>query len=372
MKICMVLSTPFPPQEGIGYYVYHLSKRLIRRNHEITIITRGSSQVETDRWNDIQIVRVPFFPLYPFHIHVHSFFLNRLMKNLEKSFDVIHTHVPLPPVISTNLPVLCTMHGSIMGNAKAIKIEDFQSLANRLVSTWISRPLVRNHLSNSTWVTAVSKSVADELALFYGYQGATVIGNGVDENLFTPVAGSRDDNYILYVGRLDYGKGLNDLIDSAERIWDRCGLPIYIIGSGPLEAKIKEKIKKLHLENFVRLLGQIEQKELITIYQNSRIFILPSYYEGLPTVLLEAMSCGLPVIATDVSGCNDVIIDRYNGILVPPGDPGKIFEAVTMLHTDDDLRKKISNNARKTILEKFRWDTIVDGVEKCYRACVNA
>ena len=98
MKIAMIISTPFPPEEGIGHYIYNLSKKLMENGHKITVITRGSFKTKIEFFEGIRVIKVPFIPLYPFHIHIHKFFVNRIFKSIENEFDLIHFHTPLPPV----------------------------------------------------------------------------------------------------------------------------------------------------------------------------------------------------------------------------------------------------------------------------------
>ncbi len=76
MKICMVMSTPFPPKEGIGYYTYNLSKQLMKKGHEVVVITRGSwKKTQRDVFDGIEIIRTPFIPIYPFYLQLHKIFV---------------------------------------------------------------------------------------------------------------------------------------------------------------------------------------------------------------------------------------------------------------------------------------------------------
>ena len=86
----MIMSTPFPPEEGIGNYVYGLSSKLINLGHKVTIITRGNLfKTRREFIDDICVIKPPFFPLYPFHIQFHGLFLNRIFKKMEEEFDIL-------------------------------------------------------------------------------------------------------------------------------------------------------------------------------------------------------------------------------------------------------------------------------------------
>lgn len=372
MRICMIISTPFPPEEGIGFHVYNISRRLIERGHEVFVITRGSLKLETDTLEGIKIFRVPFIPLYPFHVHIHGFFLNRFFKSVESNFDLIHIHMPLTPILKTSLPIITTMHGSIIGNANSIKITDFKSLAIKILAKFVSYPLSCTLIKNSKAVISISNSVFNQLNDHYASSNIQIICNGVDERAFTPKKDKKSSgNYILYVGRLSYGKGIFDLLEASKQIIKYCNIKILLVGKGELELKIKKRIFENNLENNVILKGHLENNELIEIYKKAKIFAFPSHYEGLPTALLEAMACGLPIVTTSVSGCVDLIQDNYNGLLVPPKSPKKLSERIITLIKDDLLRERLGKNARKTVENNYTWDSIVDEIESVYKEVLN-
>lgn len=366
----MIISAPMPPQEGIGNYVYNLSKNLLERGHQITIITRGSMHVNTGSINGITIIRVPFIPLYPLHISIHGLFVDKVFNSIEKNYDIVHIHAPLTPIVKTSLPIVSTIHGSMVENSKALEVIDINSAASRILSSFVSYPLVLKLIEKSSLVTTVSNSVASELKKYYGLDNAVVVGNGVNEKDFLPRRVKDQENYILYVGRLSYGKGLFDLLDAIKLICENYDTKFMIVGEGNIAGKLKKKVKKEKLNNNVLFKGYIGGEDLIRLYQNATMFVLPSHYEGLPTVLLEAMSCALPSIAASVSGCVDVIQNGENGLLVPPRSPIKLAESVNMLLEDSLLREKLGNNARKTIEERFTWNFVANQMEKCYESLI--
>ncbi len=373
MKICMILSTPFPPKEGIGYYTYNLSKKLIEVGHKVVVITRGSwIKNQREVFEDIEIIRTPFIPIYPFYLSLQKLFVSKVFKLLESEIDVVHIHSPLPPYIKTTHPVILTIHTPMLSDNNYINIKSIYSLLTKISARFVSFPLELKHIKSSNIITTVSKSVAQELKE-YGLKldEVSVIPNGVDEKLFYPSKkGSENDKkYIMYAGRIDREKGVFDLAESAKTICkQRADISFIIAGNGRDFNKLKRKIKKTGLQNKFILLGQIEKNQMIKLYQNAALFILPSYHEGLPTVLLEAMSCGLPIIATDVRGNRDLISNGENGLLIPPKNPKKMAETIITLLEDQKLIERLSKNARKTIIEKYTWNAIFNKFLKCYES----
>jgi L-malate glycosyltransferase len=144
------------------------------------------------------------------------------------------------------------------------------------------------------------------------------------------------------------------------------GIKFVICGTGPLLQKLKDIIRNVGLEEKVLFLGRIERKKLINLYKNATIYVICSVYEGLPTVLLEAMACGLPVVATNIGGNRDLISSNINGLLIPPRSPEKMAQMIQLLWNDECLRKKLGQNARETIIKRYTWDIITNDYVKLY------
>lgn len=366
MKICMVISTPFPPEEGIGYHVYNLSKNLIKRGHEVTVITRGFLKVEKSFLDGIKIIKTPFIPLYPIHVNIHGLFVNNLLKSIEHKFDIINIHTPLSPIIKTNLPTISTIHTSVIENARHTEIVDLKSLSAKIMTKLVSSSLISKLIKNSNLVATVANSVARELKKYYGFDKANVVGNGVDEKLFKPIKKKGKEKYILYVGRLSYRKGLFDFLKVAKQICKNYHIKFILVGKGELEGKLKERVRKENLQDKIIFLGHISRKKLIQLYQNATLLIMPSHYESGPLVILEAMSCGVPIVSTRVGIAPEVISNMKNGILVPVKSPKKIAEAIIKLLKNKGLRRKLGDNARKSILKKHTWKIVTDKYENLY------
>jgi glycosyltransferase involved in cell wall biosynthesis len=370
MHVCMI-AREFPPVSGgIGYYVYNLSKGLIKKGHKVTVITRGSTRrVEKEVIDGINVYNATFFPLYPFHMALHGLFVNSLLKSLGPEFNLVHLHSPLTPSIKTSLPIVTTVHTAMRIDSRYHEVVDPYSLAEKVQSMYFSPFLESQLLKLSNIVTAVSPSVASELN-GYGMDSSkvAVMWNGVDEKTFFPIRNKEKmEKYVLYTGVLRARKGLFDLIKCAIIVKKTIpDIKFVICGTGPLLQKLKEQVRRVGLEEQVIFLGRVDRKKLIQIYQNATIYVLPSIYEGLPTVLLEAMACGLPIVATNIGGNRDIISSNVNGLLVPPSSPKEMAQMITLLWADESLRKRLGGSATETILKKYTWDMITDDFVHVY------
>ncbi len=373
MHVCYIMSTPYPPEEGIGNYVYNLSKKLIENGHKVTIITRGSwNKTQNEVIDGVEIIKVQFIPLYPFYMSLHGIFVNKIFRSLESRIDIVHIHSPLPPFIETSLPLITTVHTPMLVDFNYVKITSFYSLLSKISARLISYSLELKLLRTSDIVTTVSESVAQEFKNYYFDNGKiVVVGNGVDETFFVPVQNSieKENQYIMYAGHIDREKGLFDLLECGKYVcYQRPDILFLLAGKGRDFDTLKKKAKKLGLQDKFIFLGQVGREQLVGLYQHSAVFAFPSYHEGIPTVLLEAMSCGLPIIATNVRGNRDLIIHGKNGILVPPRSPKEMADAILMLLDDGNLRKELGTNARKTIEEKYTWDIVSTKILHCYES----
>jgi glycosyltransferase involved in cell wall biosynthesis len=153
--------------------------------------------------------------------------------------------------------------------------------------------------------------------------------------------------YALYIGRLSYEKGLDTLLSA----WDKLLIPLKIAGDGPL----REFVQK-HVENssFIEYLGQVSQKSAIDLIRKSRFLVFPSrLYEGLPMTIIEAFSCGVPVIASDLTSRVEILRDSETGILYTSGDPINLAANAEWLWNHPELSAEIGRNAWHEYKEKY-------------------
>ncbi len=365
----MIIDNIPPVAAGPGYHVYGLSKKLMERKHQVAIITRGSwkKPYSEELINGILVYRVRFIPIYPFHLQLHGFFVSRFLKSIESNFDLIHLHNANIPFVDTSLPKVVTEHGTMRGYVPYRKILDLPSLIVRTFSSMYIE-IDRRIVKKANRVIAISKACADELESFYGIADSKIIDNAVDSKFFCP-PDYKDTkvSYVLYAGRLSAEKGLIDLVKSAVHVCRKYpNFKFFLAGKGPLEGYLRKLVSALSLESNFFFAGTVNHETLLKYYQNATVYVLPSYREGLPTTLLEAMSCGLPVVATMIPGILDVIENSKTGLLVPPQSPEKLANALLVLIEDRKLREEIAINARKHVQKHYDWDIIASKIENVY------
>jgi len=367
-----MISREFPPYGGgIGWYVYHLSRKLAEKANNVTVITRGSaSKTRSETTNGIEVFEAPFFPVYPFHIFAHGVFVNRILRSLESKFDMVHLHSPLPPPVQTSLPVVLTVHTPVKVDARYHEAHNPFLLAEKMQSELIYPPIELKLIRMSRRITSVSQSVAKELSE-YGVDPSevTVVGNGVDEKAFAPGQKEKGEKYVLYTGVLRSRKGLFDLLQCGKCVVEAYPeLKFFIVGKGPFLSILERKVRKMRLQENMVFKGYVTRDRLIQIYQNAYLQVVPSHYEGLPTVLLEGMSCGLPVVATAVGGNVEVISSGVNGFLVPPKAPDAMSKIILQLLDNPELARNVGMAARQTIEDNFTWDRVADNFIRCYES----
>lgn len=179
---------------------------------------------------------------------------------------------------------------------------------------------------------------------------------GVDTERFSSSGDFKDDKSegarLLFVGRLHGVKGLSSLLKAFSTITEQYPeARLTLIGKGPSKDKLVELSDRLDISDQIEFTGEIEHSELPKYYQEGDIFILPSLSEGLSNVLMEAMSSGLPIVATDVGGNPELVKHNKGGYLVEPDDPSDLAEAVISLIKKKDRREKMGEFNREYIQE---------------------
>jgi glycosyltransferase involved in cell wall biosynthesis len=398
MKV-LVLTTTFPrwKDDSTPGFVYELSKRLKNRGIEIFILAphhKGSKFYE--EVEDLKIHRFPYF--YP-NKYQKLAYEGGILPNLKRSWlariqmpelilaelywaqklvkkekiDLIHSHWLIPSglvggIISRFLgtPHITTAHAGDVFTMERIKFLN---------------PLWNFILVNSDMVTVNSrytKGIVEKLSKgIKNKPTIKIIPMGINTKNFYPTGDKTDifpqNNVIFSVGRLVEKKGIKFLIEAMPLILREIPYAKLIIGgSGPLENELKDLVKSLNLGKKIFFTGYIKNSELPKYFRAADVFVLPSIQtkvgdtEGLGIVLLEAMGCGTPVVGSNIGGITDIIHNGKNGLLVEPKNPKDIAEKVIILFSNNNLRKKFSENGLKIVLERFSWEVVTDKFVKIY------
>jgi glycosyltransferase involved in cell wall biosynthesis len=180
--------------------------------------------------------------------------------------------------------------------------------------------------------------------------------------------GNDSETTLLFVGRLNEGKGLFDLIDAFESLVEEYSVELLIAGKGPLAEPLRSEIATRGLDEHVRLLGY--RTDIPAVMNSSDVFILPSYREGTPRAITEALSTGLPVISTDIAGIPDQVDHGRSGYLIQPGDIRELRERIATLLSDSDLRMAMGEHASGDV-QMFDAESKRCEYRELYRALLN-
>ena len=177
---------------------------------------------------------------------------------------------------------------------------------------------------------------------------------------------------LLFLGRFGKRKGIYDLIEVVSKlIVNYPNLKLYAGGDGEIE-KVEAMIKNKNMEKNVQLLGWVTGREKERILKEASFYVLPSYNEGMPMSLIEGMAYKNVCISTDVGGIPKVINNNVNGVIIKPGDKEKLYSALKKLLDNGELRQKLSNNARRTVEEKFNIENNIEKLIDLYEELCDA
>jgi len=173
-------------------------------------------------------------------------------------------------------------------------------------------------------------------------ENLAVIPMGMDPRIFHPSPNQRQD-HCLFVGALTKRKGVHYLLQALARVE---GLRCVIVGDGPERAAIVKGVQQLGLADRVRLAGVInDRKQMAEAYNSASFLVLPSVSEGLPFAILEAIACGLPILATALPGFQGAVRDGYNGLLLPARDVDALADRMRILADSPELRSKMGERS---------------------------
>ena len=290
-----------------------------------------------------------------------------VLLNKEKP-TIVHTHTPKAGTIGIIASFLCrvpvrihTIAGMPLLEEVGIKRKILE-LIERITLTCTTKVLVNSF--NLKEVITKNKYCDDRKISVLGHGSS----NGIDLTYFSPTAvsiysvdmtrkryGLTQKHFVfVFVGRLVGDKGINELVESFESIFESFPdsrlllVGDYEVGLDPLQSRTNAII-----ENNVGIISVGYQTDIRPLLSVSNVLVFPSYREGFPNVVMQAGAMGLPSIVSDINGCNEIIVGGTNGIIIPPKNTEHLKDAMIQLLTDKNYYITLKNNCRKLILERY-------------------
>lgn len=280
-----------------------------------------------------------------------------------KNFDLVHTHSTEAGIIGrlaahcAGFPSVHTVHGVPFAEDRHEALNRFVLACERAVA-----PMTDRIITNAD-------AIADEyLQLGIGrHDQYTTVYSGIDVERFATADPAPDlpgDGLrITMVGRLVEGKGLGVLLDAVAEL-DRTDVTVSVVGDGPERGTFEADIRNRGLADIVHTLGY--RDDIDRILAASDVFVLPSFREGTPRVITEAMASGLPIVATDIAGIPEQVTDGENGYLVSTGDPKALADRLNRLLDDAGRRAAFGEQSRARV-EQFSTNAMITDLDAVYQ-----
>jgi len=392
LGVCMIISSFYPLIGGAERQAEQLASRLIERGIEVCVLTRRYEGLKGyGRINGVPVHRIFTSNKGPIIASLSYTLLSLLWlyKNGRK-YPILHCHTALSPAtigaiarILLHKKVICKIACSgTYGDVAQIQQLPLAGLRKRLLH-WIDAFVVLNDEARKELETLGLTNVLTEK-----------IPNGVDTDLFQPASPeersalrerlglAQKRNLVLFAGKLTPQKGLDTLLHAWAQLWLSERLPsprvgrgaggegqeraqLLILGEGSQRVSLDRLAKRLGIADTVSFLGK--QENILEYFKAADIFVLPSLAEGMSNSLLEAMSCGLAVIAADNAGNREVINSPDSGIIVEPQNPHQLAEALEMLLNNRELVARLGQQARCVVKERFSLTDVVEQYEQLYK-----
>jgi N-acetyl-alpha-D-glucosaminyl L-malate synthase BshA len=352
--------TCYPTVGGSGILATRLGVELAKTGHDIHFITYERPyaiqgyDIPNVKVHLVSVVEYPLFKYPPYTIALASE-MARVTK--KETLDLIHVHYALPHATAAQLareitgtPYITTLHGSdvtILGSDPSYE------------------PINTMSIEASDAITTVSKYMAIEAKNNLKIEkNIHVIPNFVDHETYQPAPCQIVENprpkgiTLVHVSNFRPVKRIEDLIYSMCIITKKePNAQLILVGDGPERHRVERLIDRLDLRKNILVTGY--RSDVAAMMNCADALVLCSETENAPLTILEGMSCGLPIIATNVGGIPEQVQDGENGFLVPVKHPEEIAEAALKLNADPKLTAKMGANARKTVMERYTKDIVL-------------
>jgi len=335
---------------------------------------------------------VSFVPCYSTDkiFPVDNWFFNRSLskKASEINADVYEAHLSSGYGLlkalkqqGSSKPFVHTVHGVLADEYEQARRNAHSSFRGRVANQFMHRlaNLEEETAKNATLIVTVSKHSFEKIQKHYHVDKAKVriVPNGVDPEKFKPREereavkrqfGLDDKPIVLFVGSLIPRKGLPFLVEAAKKtVKQQADTKFVMVGDGPLKSQLMSSLDKANLSGNFLFLSGLTEDALAAVYNCADVFVLPSIQEGQGIVLLEAQATAKPVVAFNVGGVNEAVLDGETGLLVNRGNSDELADALLKLLSDESLREKLGANGRRFVMDNFTWDLCAERMLAVYR-----
>jgi glycosyltransferase involved in cell wall biosynthesis len=387
VRIALV-SQEYPPETahgGIGTQTYLKAHGLSSRGHEVHVISASADDQHHETWNsDIHVIRIPgAYDRLPAQTEPVAWLTYSV--EVAAAVAALHQRSPLDVVDFpewggegyihllnqtpwSHIPTVIQLHGPLVMLAHTLGWPEIDSEIYR-VGTAMEQTCLR--LADA--VFSSSRCSADWCTRHYGYprEPPPILHTGVDTRLFAPRNVTRESRpTIIFAGNLAATKGVGLLVEAACRLAvEFPALQLCLMGRGEANyvAELQTKARAAGRPDLLAILGYVPQQDLARHFSRAHVFAAPSVYEGGPGfVYLEAMSCGLPVVACTGSGAAEVVTPGENGLLVPPGDLESLIEGLRRLLRSREERERMGQCGREYVLAEADSEMCLRRLEGFY------
>jgi glycosyltransferase involved in cell wall biosynthesis len=374
MKI-LLINNEFPPIGGGGSTVTAYALRYLQhKGHEVTLITSAFQGLSTrETIEGATVIRIPAIRRYrhvaaPWELVI--FGLSALVYTfgytLRHRVDFIQAYFAVPAgwvawvlYYLRGIPYGLYFGGSDIPNANPSRYRYIYPLLTPLLRA-IWRPASFRVVCSQELVALAKK--ADPHSEFI------LIPNGVETERFRPIERSKNPRVkILFIGRLIHRKGFQRVIQALPKLRTLAQRPfeVEVVGTGAYQVELDTLAEKLGVSDLIRYVGSMPYEKLEKAYQYADIFVLTSLSEGMPSVILEAMGCGLPIVASNVGGNNEIVHEGENGFLITGDDVEMLAQRFATLINDEALRQRLGQKSRELSLQ-YDWSNIMRRYNELY------
>jgi len=364
----------YPTFGGSGVVATELGLELAARGHDVHFVSYDPPARYRCAPGKVTFhaVETPSYPLFKYPPYLLSMASTMADVAENEHLDLLHAHYAIPHTISAciareivgrpGMPIVTTLHGT-----------DITIVGRRREYSRV----VQFALATSSGVTAVSRSLATETREAFGFEDEIeVIPNFVDADRYRPGCGpeararlaSPGEKILFHVSNFRPVKNVPDIIRVFARVAAELPARLVLVGDGPDAAACRELGKELGVEERVRFMG--ETPDVAPLLACADLFLLPSSHESFGLGALEAMACGVPVIATEVGGLPEVVDDGATGRLFAPGDVEAMSQAAVAILSDGPGAERMRAASRARALDMFSTAKVVPMYEGYYEKVI--